>query len=73
MSSEFKTIQYQLNEQGIAIILMDIPGSNANVMGDAFRDELDLAVNLIASDDNIKGAVIGSVKNDFMERTGRGI
>ncbi len=66
MSSEFKTIQYQLNEQGIAILLMDIPGSNANVMGDAFRDELDLAVNLIASDDNIKGAVIGSVKNDFM-------
>ncbi|MDF1691399.1 MAG: 3-hydroxyacyl-CoA dehydrogenase NAD-binding domain-containing protein [Zhongshania sp.] len=66
MSSQFKTIQYQLNEQGIAILLMDIPGSNANVMGDAFRDELDLAVNLIASDDNIKGAVIGSVKNDFM-------
>ena len=66
MSSEFKTFQYHVNHQGVAILLMDIPGSNANVMGDEFRDELSTAIDIIAGDDNIKGAVISSVKNDFM-------
>lgn len=66
MSHEFKTLQYQINSQGIAILLMDIPGSNANVMGDHFRDELSIAIDMISSNDDIKGAVISSIKNDFM-------
>ena len=66
MTHEFNTLRYSVNDQGIAILLMDIPGSNANVMGDAFRDELSAAIDLISTDQNIIGAVLSSAKNDFM-------
>lgn len=66
MTHEFNTLRYSVNDQGIAILLMDIPGSNANVMGDAFRDELAAAIDLISTDQNIIGAVLSSAKNDFM-------
>ncbi|QQD17337.1 enoyl-CoA hydratase/isomerase family protein [Spongiibacter nanhainus] len=66
MNIEFNTIHYSVNDQGIAILLMDIPGSNANVMGDDFRDELSAAIDIIAANEAIKGAVLSSAKNDFM-------
>lgn len=64
MSHEFKTLQHQINNQGIAILLMDILGRNANVKDDHFRDELSIVIDMISSNDDIKGAVISAIKND---------
>jgi 3-hydroxyacyl-CoA dehydrogenase/enoyl-CoA hydratase/3-hydroxybutyryl-CoA epimerase len=62
----FKTFQYSVDAEGVALITMDIPGASANVISNEFRDELDAAIARIAADPAIKGAIITSAKNDFM-------
>ncbi|MAZ90040.1 MAG: 3-hydroxyacyl-CoA dehydrogenase [Cellvibrionaceae bacterium] len=65
-NTAFETFKYIINDKGVAVISMDIPGSSANVMSDAFRDELSLVIDKVVADDSVIGAVITSSKNDFM-------
>ncbi len=62
----YQTLKYSVSDQGVATIVLDIPGSSANVMSLQFRDELASAVSRVLDDSAIKGAVIASAKADFM-------
>lgn len=62
----YETLKYSVSDAGVATILMDIPGSSANVMSPTFRDELASAIERVVDDAAVKGAVISSAKSDFM-------
>jgi len=62
----YETLKYSVSDAGVATILIDIPGSSANVMSPTFRDELASTIERVADDASIKGAVISSAKADFM-------
>ncbi|MEE8295052.1 MAG: 3-hydroxyacyl-CoA dehydrogenase NAD-binding domain-containing protein, partial [Sphingomonadales bacterium] len=58
-----KTIKYSLDNDGIATLLIDVPDHSLNVMTEAFLVELDGLVDRVATDDNVKGAIIASGKD----------
>ncbi|MES2258459.1 MAG: 3-hydroxyacyl-CoA dehydrogenase NAD-binding domain-containing protein [Pseudomonadota bacterium] len=62
----FTTLNYEVGDDGVAVITIDVPGSSANVMTPAFRDDLAAAIDKVAADSAVKGAVITSAKADFM-------
>jgi len=62
----YETLKYSVSDKGVAVILMDIPGSSANVMSVQFRDELASAIDRVVDDSSVKAAVISSLKADFM-------
>lgn len=62
----YQTLKYSVSDAGVATILIDIPGSSANVMSLQFRDDLASAISRVADDSSVKGAVISSAKSDFM-------
>lgn len=62
----YETLKYSVSGEGVATILLDIPGSSANVMSLQFRDELASAISRVLDDSAVKGAVISSAKADFM-------
>ncbi|MFV3411170.1 3-hydroxyacyl-CoA dehydrogenase NAD-binding domain-containing protein [Pseudomonas sp. NY15436] len=62
----YETLKYSVSDKGVAVILMDIPGSSANVMSEQFRDELASAIDRVVDDSNVKAAIISSLKADFM-------
>jgi len=60
------TIDIDVDKDGIATLTIDVKGRPMNVMTPEFLQELAEAVNRIAADDRIKGAVITSGKDSFM-------
>lgn len=66
MSTTFTTLTYEVGDDGVAVITMDVPGSSANVMTPAFRADLAGAIERVTSDPDVIGAVITSAKADFM-------
>ena len=63
----YKTFSFDVDGDGIALITIDLPGESMNVWNADLIDEFEKAVDKIASDDEIKGAVITSGKpNGFM-------
>ena len=62
----FKTITYSVQADGVALITIDVPGASANVISMEFRDEMDAAIQQLAADPAVKGAIITSAKKDFM-------
>jgi 3-hydroxyacyl-CoA dehydrogenase/enoyl-CoA hydratase/3-hydroxybutyryl-CoA epimerase len=61
-----QTIHYAVDADGIADLVIDVPGRPMNVMTPAFLDELGECVARIASDASVRGAVISSAKPSFM-------
>jgi len=55
-------IKYELDQDGIALLTIDLPGKSMNIISAQLLDELESLVTKIAKDDNIKGAVITSGK-----------
>ncbi len=55
-------IKYELDEDGIALLTIDLPGKSMNIISAQLLDEMESLVNKIAEDDAIKGAVITSGK-----------
>lgn len=55
-------IKYELDQNGIALLTIDLPGKSMNIISAPLLDELENLVTKIAEDDNIKGAVITSGK-----------
>lgn len=62
----YTTLQFKLDNDGIALVTIDVPNSNANVVSDALRDDLAAVVEKVRADDHIKGVVLTSAKADFM-------
>lgn len=59
-------IQIEVDGDGIALLTFDTPGRSANVFNEASMAALEAAVERVASDDAIKGAVITSGKDTFV-------
>ncbi len=60
------TIQYTVDSDGIATLLIDIPGKSMNVLSDKIVLELSACIDKVAADDDVKGAVIASGKAAFI-------
>ncbi len=61
-----KTIDYKIDKDGVAILTIDVKDRSMNVMTPAFLQDLSDAVDKVAGDDKVKGAVITSAKDSFM-------
>jgi 3-hydroxyacyl-CoA dehydrogenase / enoyl-CoA hydratase / 3-hydroxybutyryl-CoA epimerase len=66
MAEQMKTIDIRTDADGIAILTIDLEDRPMNVMTPAFLDDLAAAVDRVATDKAIKGAVITSGKDSFM-------
>lgn len=60
------TINLQLDQNGIATLTIDVKGRPMNVMTPEFLQDLAEAVQMLATDTKITGAVITSGKDSFM-------
>lgn len=60
-----KHFKFEVDEDGIALLTFDSPGRSMNVLSSEVVAELTEAVEKVASDDAIKGAVITSGKAAF--------
>ena len=61
-----KTIDYEIDKDGIVVLTIDVKDRSMNVMTPEFLQDLSDAVDKIAADDKVKGAVITSAKDSFM-------
>jgi 3-hydroxyacyl-CoA dehydrogenase/enoyl-CoA hydratase/3-hydroxybutyryl-CoA epimerase len=57
------TIRIDVDSDGIALLTIDIPGQSMNVITPAFMADLGAAIDRVAGDEGIKGAVIASGKD----------
>ncbi|MEM8988088.1 MAG: 3-hydroxyacyl-CoA dehydrogenase NAD-binding domain-containing protein [Pseudomonadota bacterium] len=58
----YKNIKVEIDDDGIALVVMDIPGKSMNVLDADLLSDLRLFADKFATDDNIRGAVIASGK-----------
>lgn len=61
-----ETIQYTIDDDGIATLAIDVPDESMNIVNQQFLADLKELVEKVASDDAIKGAIITSAKPAFM-------
>ena len=59
-------IKFEVDSDGIATLTWDTPGEGANVFNEATLDALTAAIEKVAADDAVKGAVITSGKSTFV-------
>ncbi len=59
-----KAIKFELDNDNIALLTIDVEGQSMNVINEDFLRELKAHIEKISSDDNIKGAVICSGKDN---------
>jgi 3-hydroxyacyl-CoA dehydrogenase/enoyl-CoA hydratase/3-hydroxybutyryl-CoA epimerase len=60
------TLELATGKDGIAVITIDLKDRSMNVVSPEFIAELDQAIDQVAGDDDIKGAVITSGKSSFI-------
>ncbi len=61
-----ETIKYQLGDDGVAILTIDILDRSMNVLTPEFMADLDRAIDRVAADDAVRGAVVTSGKSSFI-------
>jgi 3-hydroxyacyl-CoA dehydrogenase / enoyl-CoA hydratase / 3-hydroxybutyryl-CoA epimerase len=61
-----RTLRYELDCAGIAVITLDDPERSVNVVSPAFISDLTDAIEKIAADPAVIGAIITSAKTSFM-------
>ncbi|MDZ4731106.1 MAG: 3-hydroxyacyl-CoA dehydrogenase NAD-binding domain-containing protein [Xanthomonadales bacterium] len=61
-----KTLSYVIDKDGIATLTIDVPGKPMNVMDPAFNQDFAEATEALIGNDEVKGIIITSAKNDFM-------
>ena len=61
-----ETIKYSVDQDGVALLVIDVPGRPMNVLTPEFMSELEQTVAGLAVDDKVKGAVITSGKDSFI-------
>ena len=57
------TIRFDVDGEGVAVLIIDVPGQTMNVIDASFLADLDAAITRISGDDAIKGVVIASGKD----------
>ncbi|MGB5336477.1 MAG: 3-hydroxyacyl-CoA dehydrogenase NAD-binding domain-containing protein [Woeseiaceae bacterium] len=60
------TLELKTGSDGIAIITIDLKDRSMNVVSPEFIADFDKAIDQVAGDDNIKGAVVTSGKSSFV-------
>ena len=60
------TIQYTVDTDGIATLMLDLPGKSMNVLCEELISDLSACVENVANDEAVKGAVIASAKSAFV-------
>lgn len=59
-------IKYEIDNNGILTLTIDMPGQSANTMNEAFRDALEAtAERVVKEKDSLKGIIIASAKKTF--------
>lgn len=59
-------VRVALDEQGILILTLDMPGRSANVLNEALTSPLAALIGAIERDPAVKGVIITSAKKDFL-------
>lgn len=59
-----KAIKFDLDQDGIALLTIDVEGQNMNIINEDFIDDIKAHLKTITEDENIKGAVITSGKEN---------
>ncbi|MFC1690085.1 3-hydroxyacyl-CoA dehydrogenase NAD-binding domain-containing protein [Pseudomonadota bacterium] len=60
------TIQYAVDQDGIALLTIDLPGKSMNVLTPELMEDLETETRRAADDDAVKGIVITSGKKAFI-------
>jgi 3-hydroxyacyl-CoA dehydrogenase/enoyl-CoA hydratase/3-hydroxybutyryl-CoA epimerase len=60
------TIQYAVDQDGIALLTIDLPGMSMNVLSPQLMADLDSLIERAAADDAVKGIVLASGKKAFI-------
>lgn len=55
-------IQYSVDGDGIATLMLDLPGKSMNVLCDGMISDLSACIEKVTADDAVKGAIIASAK-----------
>jgi 3-hydroxyacyl-CoA dehydrogenase/enoyl-CoA hydratase/3-hydroxybutyryl-CoA epimerase len=66
LDEKMKTINYEIDKDGVVVLTIDVKDRSMNVMTPEFLQDLSDAVDKVAGDDKVKGAVITSAKESFM-------
>ncbi len=64
--SELTHFRLDVDDQGVATVLMDRQGEAINTLGPALFDDFATILDRLESDDAIKAVVLGSAKKDFL-------
>jgi 3-hydroxyacyl-CoA dehydrogenase/enoyl-CoA hydratase/3-hydroxybutyryl-CoA epimerase len=60
------TIQYTVDNDGIALLTIDLPGKSMNVLTPELMEDLETLTDRVTGDEQVKGAVITSGKKAFI-------
>jgi 3-hydroxyacyl-CoA dehydrogenase/enoyl-CoA hydratase/3-hydroxybutyryl-CoA epimerase len=60
------TIQYSVDNDGIATLMIDMPGKSMNVLSDEIISELSDCIDKVTSNDSVSGAILASAKKTFV-------
>ena len=58
------TFRIEVGQDGVALLLMDVPGESANTLRADFQDEFEQAFKTLADDGAVKAIVFASAKPD---------
>ncbi|HUG97555.1 MAG TPA: 3-hydroxyacyl-CoA dehydrogenase NAD-binding domain-containing protein [Gammaproteobacteria bacterium] len=61
-----ETFKNSVDQDGVALLVIDIPGRPMNVLTPEFMSELDEVIGALAGDAAVKGVVITSAKDSFI-------
>ena len=53
-----KTIQFEIGQDGIAVLTIDLPHQTMNVLDPIFMEELETSIDRILGEESIVGAVL---------------
>ncbi len=60
------TIQYTVDSDGIATLMIDLPGKSMNVLCEEMISDLSACIKKVVADENVKGAIVASAKATFV-------
>jgi len=60
------TIQYSVDSDGIATLLIDMPGKSMNVLCAEMIDDLSACIDKVMADEEVSGAILASAKTTFL-------
>ncbi|MCP4299165.1 MAG: hypothetical protein GY783_01150, partial [Gammaproteobacteria bacterium] len=59
-NTEFETLHYHVTGRGVAIVTIDVPGRNVNVLTPELHRELGDVVAVLAANESVVGIVLSS-------------